>query len=164
MSDRDPEKRLKLIDRLLNSPEYVDYWAYKWSDLLLVSSQKLPAPAVWSFYRFVRESVAANVPWDRFAREVVTAKGDTLTNGAANYFVLHRDPIDLTESSSMAFLGLSLMCARCHNHPLEKWTQDQYYGMASLFARVRLKDAGASGEVIVMPAADGEMHHPRTAL
>ncbi len=162
LSDRDPEKRLKLIDRLLNSPEYVDYWAYKWSDLLLVSSQKLPAPAVWSFYRFVRKSVAENMPWDRFAREVVTAKGDTLTNGAANYFVLHRDPIDLTESTSMAFLGLSLTCARCHNHPMEKWTQDQYYGMASLFARVRLKDAGGAGEVIVMPAAEGEMHHPRT--
>ena len=80
-----------------NSSEFVDYWAYKWSDLLLVSSQKLPAPAMWSFYRFVRESVAKNVPWDQFARSIVTAQGSTLSNGAANFFVLHRDPIDLTE-------------------------------------------------------------------
>ena len=129
---------------------------------LLVSSNKLPAPAMWSFYRFVRQSVAENVPWDRFARAVVTAKGDTLSNGAANYFVLHRDPIDLTESASMAFLGLSLTCARCHNHPMEKWTQDQYYGMASLFSRVQLKDGGAPGDVVVMPAAEGEIRHPRT--
>src|SRR4029077_17766522 len=82
--------------------------------------------------------------------------------GAANYFVLHRDPIDLTESASMAFLGLSLTCARCHTHPMEKWTQAQYYGIASLFSRVQIKDGGASGEVIVMPAAEGEIRHPRT--
>ena len=81
-------------------------------------------------------------------------RASTLKNGAANYFVLHRDPIDLTESASMAFLGLSLTCARCHNHPMEKWTQDQYYGMASLFSRVRLKDGGAAGDVVVMPAAE----------
>jgi hypothetical protein len=162
LADTDPRKRIKLVDRLLESPEFVDYWAYKWSDLLLVSSNKLPAPAMWAFYRFVRQSVAENVPWDRFARAIVTAKGDTLKNGAANYFVLHRDPIDLTESASMAFLGLSLTCARCHNHPMEKWTQDQYYGMASLFSRVQLKDGAAAGDVVVMPAAEGEIHHPRT--
>ena len=92
----------------------------------------------------------------------MTARGDTLKNGAANYFVLHRDPIDLTESASMAFLGLSLTCARCHNHPMEKWTQDQYYGMASLFSRVQLKDDAAPGDVVVMPAAEGEIRHPRT--
>jgi hypothetical protein len=162
LEDKDPEKRGKLVDRLLASEEFVDYWAYKWSDLLLVSSNKLPAPAMWSFYRFVRKSVAENMPWDKFARSVVTAKGETLKNGAANYFVLHRDPIDMTESTSMAFLGLSLTCARCHNHPMEKWTQDQYYGMASLFARVQLKDGDAPGEVIVMPASKGEVRHPRT--
>ena len=145
LEDRDLDKRAKLVERLLASQEFVDYWAYKWSDLLLVSSNKLPAPAMWSFYRFVRKSVAENVPWDRFARSVVTAKGETLKNGAANYFVLHRDPIDMTESTSMAFLGLSLTCARCHNHPMEKWTQNQYYGMASLFARVQLKDGDGTG-------------------
>ena len=162
LADPDPEKRVKLVDRLLGSSEYVDYWSYKWSDLLLVSSNKLPGPAMWAFYRFVRENVANNTSWDKLARAIVTAKGETLKNGAANYFVLHRDPIDLTESASMAFLGLSLTCARCHNHPMEKWTQDQYYGMASLFSRVQLKDGAAAGEVIVIPAAEGEIRHPRT--
>ncbi len=164
LEDSDPRKRTKLVERLLNSPEYIDYWAYKWSDLLLVSSNKLPAPAMWAFYRFVRKSVEENRPWDAFARSIVTASGSTLQNGASNYFVLHRDPVDLTESTSMAFLGLSLMCARCHNHPLEKWTQDQYYGMAGLFARVRLKDGTAPGDVTVIPASEGEIRHPRRGV
>ncbi|MBX6315056.1 MAG: DUF1553 domain-containing protein [Isosphaeraceae bacterium] len=164
LADQDPDKRAKWIDRLLESPEFVDYWAYKWSDLLLVSSRKLPAPAMWSFYRFIRQAVAEDLPWDQFARRVVTAKGSTLANGAANYFVIHRDPIDLTESASMAFLGLSLTCARCHNHPMEKWTQDQYYGMANLFARVTLKDGDGPGDVIVAVAAEGDIRHPRKGI
>jgi Protein of unknown function (DUF1553)/Protein of unknown function (DUF1549) len=165
LSDADPKKRDKLVDRLLNSSEWVDYWTYQWSDLLLVSSKKLPMPAVWSFYRFIRQSVADNVPWDEFARRVLTAKGSTLTNGASNYFVLHRDPIDLTENASMAFLGMSLTCARCHNHPLEKWTQDQYYGMANLFSRVALKDGErGAGDVVVSVAPDGEIRHPRKGI
>jgi hypothetical protein len=163
LDDPDPEKRNKLVAEILASPEYVDYWAYKWSDLLLVSSKKLPAAAMWAFSRSIRESVEANVPWDEFARRIITAKGSTLTHGEANYFVLHRDPIDLTESASMAFLGMSLTCARCHNHPMEKWTQDQYYGMANLFSRVALKD-GDRDEVIVSPAPDGEILHPRKGV
>jgi hypothetical protein len=161
-ADKGPEKRAKLVDQLIQSDEFIDYWAYKWSDLLLISSRKLPAPALWSFYRFVRRAVADDMPWDAFARAIVTAKGSTLRDGAANYFVLHRDPIDLTENASMAFLGLSLTCARCHNHPLEKWTQDQYYGAANLFARVKLKDGTAPGDVVVVADVEGDIRHPRT--
>ncbi len=161
LADADPAKRVRLIDVLLASEEAVDYWTYKWSDLLLVSSKNLPAPAMWSFYRFIRRSVADNRPWDEFARAIVTAKGSTLADGAANYYAIHRDPVALTENASMAFLGMSITCARCHNHPLEKWTQDQYYGMANLFGRVKLKDGGSAGDVIVATAADGDVLHPR---
>ena len=164
LGDRSADRRAKLVDRLLDAPEYADYWAYKWSDLLLVSSRKLGAPSMWSFYRFVRQSVADNVPWDRFARSILTAQGSTLSNGAAAFYVLHRDPIDLTESASMTFLGLSLTCARCHNHPLEKWTQDQYYEFASLFARVALKDGETTGDVVVANSRDGEVLHPRRGV
>jgi Protein of unknown function (DUF1553)/Protein of unknown function (DUF1549)/Bacterial Ig-like domain (group 2) len=164
LNDRAPNRRAKLVDRLLESPEYVDYWAYKWSDLLLVSSRKLAGPSMWSFYRFVRESVAKNVPWDRFARSILTVQGSTLSHGAGAFYVLHRDPIDLTESASMAFLGLSLTCARCHNHPLEKWTQDQYYSFVSLFARVHLKDGDTTGDAIVTNSRDGEIRHPRRGV
>lgn len=164
LADPDPEKRLRLVDRLLGSSEFVDYWSYKWSDLLLVSSKDLPAPAMWAFYRFIREGVERNLPWDEFARRVLTARGSTLADGAANYFVLHRDPIELTENATVAFLGLAMTCARCHNHPMEKWTQDQYYGLANLFSRVTLKDGAANGEVIVAPAVEGEVIHPRRGV
>ena len=161
LADKDRSKRNKEIERLLVSEAATDYWAYQWSDLLLVSSNKLPSPAMWSFYQFVRESVAQNKPWNQFSREILTARGGTLENGQGNYFVLHRDPTDLMETTSVAFLGLSMTCARCHNHPMEKWTQDQYYGFASLLSRVGLKDGSSAGEVIVSDRPEGEIMHPR---
>ncbi len=156
--------RERLVDRLLERPEYADYWAYRWSDLLLVSTRRLPARGVWSFYRWIRAGVAENKPWDRFTREILTASGSTLANGAANYWVLHKDPIDLTETTAQAFLGMSLTCCRCHNHPLEKWTLNDYYGMANLFARVRLKNGELPGESLVFAAESGEVPHLRTGV
>jgi hypothetical protein len=155
-----PDKRARLIDRLLERPEYVDYWSYKWSDLLLVSTKKLKGPAVWAFSKWVREAVAANKPWDQFAREIVTASGSTIDNGAANYFVLHKDAKLLNEATTLTFLGLSIGCAQCHDHPLERWTLDDYYGMANLFARVRSKDGTIDGESIVFPVSTGDVKHP----
>jgi hypothetical protein len=161
LADADPRKRAKLIDKLLDRPEYVDYWALKWSDLLLVSGRKLPQPGMWAFYRYIRHAVADNQPWDRFARDILTASGSTLTNGAGNYFVLHKDVSDLAESSAVTFLGMSLTCARCHNHPLEKWTQDEYWAFANLFARVGLKNGDRPGEVLVQSRPDGDALHLR---
>jgi hypothetical protein len=162
VSDPDPKKRAKLIDSLLEHPAFVDYWALKWSDLLLVSSRKLPQPAMWAFYRKVRQSVADNQPWDRFARDVLTATGSTLTNGGGNFFVIHKETAELAESTALAFLGTSIGCAKCHNHPLEKWTQDQYWAFANLFARVGLKNGDRTGDVLVQNQPDGDALHPRT--
>ena len=165
--DRSPQKRARLIDELISRPEFVDYWAYKWSDLLLVSSQKLSPPEMWSYYNWIRASVASNKPWDQFAREIVTASGSTRENGAANYFAIQRDPIDISENLTKAFLGMSITCAHCHNHPLEKWTQKDYYGMANLFSRVRLKTASfassrrALEDVTVFSSPTGEVDFPR---
>jgi hypothetical protein len=117
---------------------------------------------MWAYYRWIRNQVAAGTPWDVLARELVTATGSTLENGAANFFVLHQDPPDLAETTSVAFLGMSINCAKCHNHPLEKWTNDQYYGMASLFARVRSKEANGTGNRVVYPVTSGEWMQPRT--
>jgi hypothetical protein len=159
-----PDKRAQLIDALLDRPEFVDYWAYKWSDVLLVSTRKLPQQAVWAFYQYIRQSVADNKPWDRFAREILTASGSTLQNGAANYFALHKDVSDLTEATSVTFLGMSITCCRCHNHPLEKWTQDQYWSMANLFSRVALKNGDRAGEVSVQAQPFGDVPHPRRGV
>lgn len=161
LADKSPNKRARLIETILAKPEFTDYWAYKWSDLMLVSSRKLGPVGMQSFYNWIRDSVEQNKGWDRFAREILTSSGSTRQNGALNYFVLHKDPIDLTENVTQAFLGQRLTCARCHNHPLEKWTQKQYYQMANLFARVGLKNGNTMGETIVFPRPAGDVNHPR---
>ncbi len=102
---------------------------------------KLTAPAVRSFYNWIRQSVAQNRPWNQMVREMYTATGSSRENGALNFYQLHKDPIRLTENTTVAFMGLRLTCARCHNHPLEKYTQVDYYKMANLFARVSQKAA-----------------------
>jgi hypothetical protein len=164
LADTDMKKRSKLIDRLLERPEFVDYWAYRWSDLLLVSSRKLPQQGMWAFYRKIRQSVGDNQPWDAFARDILTASGSTLSNGGGNYFVLHKDVSELAEATAITFLGMSVGCAKCHNHPLEKWTQDEYWAYANLFSRVGLKNGDRSGEVLVQSRLDGEALHLRKGV
>ncbi len=170
VADTNPAKRATLIDRILERQEFVDYWAYKWSDLLLVSSKSLSRNSVKAFYGWIRRSVEANRPWDRFVRELTTAVGRSDENGAANYFLIHKNPQELMENYTHAFLGLTLMCARCHNHPLEKWTQNDYYGFANLFARVAHKDdddrvgMGRGDGATIYTAATGDVLHPKTGL
>lgn len=167
LADRSPDKRERLADFLLTRPEYVDYWTYRWSDMLLLSGARLRPKALESFSNWIRTQVQENTPWDRFAREIVTATGGTHENGAANFYSLHQDPLDMAETVTMAFLGTSINCARCHDHPLEKWTNDQYYGMANLFARVRGKGWGGDfrngdGLRTIYVVDEGELIQPRT--
>jgi hypothetical protein len=163
LADTASDKRAKLIDRLMQRDEFVDYWSYKWSDLLLVSSRRLNSTAMWAFYDWIRESVKQNKPWNQFAKDIFLASGSTRENGALNYFVLHKDPIELSENATQAFLGQRITCARCHNHPLEKWTQVQYYQMANLFARVGVKNGAAAGENIVFAKVSGDVLYPKLA-
>jgi hypothetical protein len=165
LADASPDKRDRLIDHLLHRPEFVDYWAFKWSDLLLLSGERLRPKALEAFYTWIRRSVQENKPWDQFVREIVTASGNTHENGAANFYALHQDPETMAETVSQAFLGLSINCAKCHNHPLEKWTNDQYYGFANLFSRVRAKGWGGDyrsgdGLRIVYTDTQGELIQP----
>ncbi len=167
LADESPDKRDRLVDQLLTRPEFVDYWAYKWSDLLLLSGERLRPQALKSFYAFIRQNVADNTPWDEFVRQIVLAKGSTFDNGAANFYSLHQDPLDMAETTSMAFLGMSIQCAHCHDHPLEKWTNNDYYGFASLFARVRGKGWGGDfrsgdGHRVIFLDDESELIQPRT--
>jgi hypothetical protein len=162
LADTRPDKRDRLIESLLRRPEFVDYWSYKWSDLLLVTKRKLQPAAMWSYYQWIRDQVASNTPWDVFARGILTSQGSTLENGAANYFVIHQDPRQAAETTSLTFLGFSMNCAKCHNHPLEKWTNNDYYGFANLFSRVRFKAGAQAGENVVFAADDGELVQPLT--
>jgi hypothetical protein len=164
LADSAADKRTRLVDRLLERPEYVDYWAWKWSDLLLVSTRKLGPNNMRAFYGWIRASVAANRPWDAFVRELTTAQGRSTEQGAVNYFLIHRNQIDLTENYTQAFLGLTLTCARCHNHPMEKWTQRDYYAFSNLFSRISIKDDGGAkaDATLVVSTARGDIRHPRT--
>ncbi|HEY6168797.1 MAG TPA: DUF1549 domain-containing protein, partial [Verrucomicrobiae bacterium] len=162
LADKSPKKRDALIESLLARPEFTDYWSYKWSDLLLVNSDKLPPTAMWAYYNWIRKNVAANTPWDKFVRDLVTATGSTLDNGAGNFYILHDEPTKMAETVSVAFLGFSINCAKCHNHPLEKWTNDEYFGFANLFARVRSKTGSADGENIIFVSTSGDLVQPLT--
>ncbi len=155
-----PDKRDQLVESLLKRPEFVDYWSYRWSDLLLVNGDKLAKPAMWSYSNWIRNNVAANTPWDDFVRQIVTAKGSTLENGAANFYSLHDDPSNMAETVSQAFLGMAVNCAKCHNHPMEKWTNDEYWGFANLFARVRSKNGAGDGDRIIFASASGDVNQP----
>jgi hypothetical protein len=167
LSDTAPQKKERLVNLLLARPEFVDYWTYKWCDILLVNGEKLRPQAVDAYYRWVRDRVAANLPWDAFVRELVTARGSSFENGATNFFAVHQDPETVAENVSQAFLGLSINCAKCHNHPLEKWTNDQYYSFANLFARVRTKGWGGElrngdGMRTLYVESRGDLMQPKT--
>jgi hypothetical protein len=167
LSDTAPQKKGRLVNLLLARPEFVDYWTYKWCDILLVNGEKLRPQAVDAYYRWVRDRVAANLPWDAFVRELVTARGSSFENGATNFFAVHQDPETVAENVSQAFLGLSINCAKCHNHPLEKWTNDQYYAFANLFARVRTKGWGGElrngdGMRTLYVESRGDLMQPKT--
>lgn len=167
VADNSPDKRDRLIESLLNRPEYVDYWTYRWSDLLLLNGTELRPDAIKAYYKWVHDRVAANTPWDQFVRELVTSKGSSIDDGATNFYALHQAPEDMAENVSQAFLGLSIGCAKCHNHPLEKWTNDQYYAFANLFSRVRAKGWGGDprngdGLRTLVTATSGELVQPRT--
>ena len=160
-------RRDAVIESLLEREEFVDYWTYKWSDLLLVNGRRLRPKAVKAYYDWIRSQVAEDVPWDELVQKIITASGNSYTDGATNFYSLHQTPEDMSENVSQAFLGLSIGCAKCHDHPLEKWTNDQYYAMANLFARVRGKGWGGDprtgdGLRTLYVSPEGDLVQPRT--
>jgi hypothetical protein len=139
VADKDSQKRSKLVDRLLERPEYADYWALKWSDLLRNEEKTLDRKGVQAFHDWIRQSFADNKPLDQFVRELISARGSTYANPPANYYRSTRDAVTRAETAAQLFLGSRISCAKCHNHPFERWTQDDYYDWASLFARIDYK-------------------------
>ncbi len=166
LADDDPEKRSKLIDQVLDRPEYVDFWVLKWGDILRVNSTKLGAQGMLAFNLWLRESFRANTPVDEMVHELVTAQGSIYTNGPANYFRVASNPEELAETTAQVFMGVRLQCAKCHHHPFEAYGQDDYYGLAAYFARMRTKNSDEFGlfgrEQVIYVANSGEVRQPRT--
>jgi hypothetical protein len=173
IADKRSDKRARLVEKFLQRPEFADFWALKWSDLLRNEERVLDRKGSEVYHHWVRQSIAQNKPLDQFVREIISARGSTYNNPAANFYRANRDSVSRAESIAQLFLGTRLQCAQCHNHPFDRWTQDDYYDWASLFARVQYKvlqnrrqDDNDShefkGEQIVYLASKGEVKNPRT--
>jgi hypothetical protein len=136
VADTTQDKRARLVDQLLARPEFADFWALKWADLLRNEERTLDEKGVKIFHAWIRDSIAANKPLNVFAAELLAARGSTYTNGAANFYRALRTPVERAEAVGQVFLGIRLQCAQCHNHPFDRWTMDDYYDWAGVFARV----------------------------
>lgn len=157
------DKRDQLIEDVLARPEYADLWAMRWADVLRSTRKKISYRGTHNFRRYLVDVFARNRPFDEFARELVTATGDTMINPAANYYRVARDPDECAETTAQLFLGVRMQCAKCHNHPFERWTQDDYYGLAACFARVGRKQPDPkSDREVVYTSRRGEVKHLRT--
>jgi Protein of unknown function (DUF1549)/Protein of unknown function (DUF1553) len=173
VADSSPNKRAVLIDSLLERPEFADWWALKWADLLRIEEKTLDRKGVENFHAWLRDAFATNMPLDRMVREIVGARGSTYEVPPANFYRALRTPFERSEAVGQLFLGVRLQCAKCHNHPFDRWTQDDYYGWGSVFARVDYKiiennrrdnndQHEFDGEQIVFLSAMGEAKDPRT--
>lgn len=165
--DSEADKRAKLVDRLLESPEYADHWAGYWADLLRPNPYRVGIKAVLNYDNWIRQQFRDNVPYDSFVRDLVTAKGSTWQNGAATLFRDRRSPDEMGTLISQLFLGIRLDCAKCHHHPFERWSQQDFYQFSAYFAKVSYKGTGLSppisgGEETVFASTKGSVSHPLT--
>lgn len=155
------DKREALIDTLIQSPDFDDHWTYKFADLLQVNPKYLGERGVQAFRSWIHDSIAQNLPYDRMVRELLTASGSAYENPAANYLRVVRDTSVATENVTQLFLGVRFSCNKCHDHPFERWTQNQYYQLGAYFAQVGFKP-GKGGDESVFDRRDGDVMHPKT--
>ena len=149
LADAAPDKRAKLIDKLLERPEYADFWAMKWADILKVDKDAVTPQGAVAMTRWIRRQFAENRPYDQFARDVVTAKGSMGADGPAAIFKALGTPEIAARGISQVFLGVRIECAECHHHPSEKWGQDDYWALAGMFSGVALKPLPGGAEAVV---------------
>lgn len=160
LTSTDPKKRARLIDQLFDRPEYADYWAMRWADLLRVDRDVLTAPGAVAFSRWLRRQFAENRPYDQFVRDIVTAEGGVTTEGPAGFFKALDKPEVMSRSISQLFLGVRIECAQCHHHPSERWGQEDYFALAGFFTGVARK-SGPRGESVMVGRGE-DLKHPRT--
>ncbi len=172
------EKRAKLADELIGSPNYIEFWANKWADLLQCNSETLGEKGVWVFRNWIKDSLVKNIPYNQWVRQIVTAQGSCYQNPEVNYLRALRETGRMTEDVSQTFLGVRFNCNKCHDHPFERWTQNQYYEFGAYFSQVAFKRGSLgresvrnfTGDRVTVPGEEilfqkyegGELQHPRT--
>ncbi len=162
LSSTDPQKRSQLIDRLLDKPEYAKFWALKWGDWLRLTGKRIGDDAIYKYHRWIEDSIRENKPYNEFVSELLASSGSTLSNPPANFYRAATDMHECVETFSQLFLGARMQCAKCHNHPFERWTQDNYYGLGAFFDRVQRKKSSRPGEMFIWYNDTGEVVQPRT--
>ncbi|HTU16912.1 MAG TPA: DUF1549 domain-containing protein [Gemmataceae bacterium] len=173
VADKDPKKRDKLVDGLLDSEEYTYYFANKWADILRVKrrNQAGRARGTFAFHDWIRTSIAHDKPYDQFARAILGASGDEVTNPPSVWYKELQQPEQFVDDTAQVFLGLRLACAQCHHHPYEKWSQDDYWGIAAFFGRVARRNVQTPGEsnqqqgagrVVIYSRSRGNVTNKRT--
>jgi len=170
-------KRDAVIDKLIGSPEFIDHLTNKWCDLLQVNSKFLGGQGATGFREWIHKEMADNVPYDQFVHEILTASGSNKDHPAASYWKILREPAETMENTTHLFLATRFNCNKCHDHPFERWTQDQYYHLAAYFSQVGFADDPQSNGAriggtaveksqalyeLVSDKKDGEMIHLRT--
>ena len=174
VADKRADKRERLVEKSLRRQEFADFWALKWSDVLRNEERLLDRKGSEAFHHWVRQCLAENKPLDQFAREIISARGSTYQNPAANFYRANRDPVSRSVGMAQLFLGTHLQCAQCHNHPFDRWTQDDYYDWAGVFSRIEYKvlenrrqDKNDShefkGEQVIYVSSKGSIKNPRTS-
>ena len=150
INGRDLQKRNQLIDRLLKSPAYADYFASKWTPMLKNRRDEASdITANFAFHAWVRDSLLANIPYDQFVKQLLAATGTVVTNPPVAWYKRVKDPKEQLEDIAQLFLGVRMQCAQCHHHPFEKWSQDDYYGFAAFFSQIGRKPTGTRGEDMI---------------
>ncbi len=145
-----------LVDRLIGSPDFIEHWTNKWADLLQVNSKFLGGKGATAFRGWIRQAVADNMPYDKFVRGILTASGSNVENPPASYYKVLRTPDSVMENTTQLFLAVRFNCNKCHDHPFERWTQDQYYHLAAYFAQVgRAEDPRYKGQKLGGTAVEG---------
>lgn len=167
LADPSPGKRERLVDELLKNPAYGDFWASKWADLLRPNPYRVGVKSVYVLDRWLRDSFRQDKPYDQFVREILLAHGNTQKDGPAVVLRDRREPQDITTLYSQIFLGIRLECAKCHHHPNEKWSQEDFYSLAAFFGQIKRKGQGISAPIsgeaeFIWFAPGGEVRHPLT--
>lgn len=160
LADPDPQKHSRLVETLLDRPEYSDYWTQKWCDILQIDRDIVGPPAAIAMTRWVRRQFQDNVPFDRFVHTILTAQGSTLSESPAAFYQVQADAEKTARAVSQLFLGVRIDCAQCHHHPFERWDQPDYYGLAGFFTGIDRKSV--PGGMKITGRSGDALKHPRT--
>lgn len=151
LSETDPLKRSRWIDAVLERPEYADYWALKWADILLIDKGKLGDRGAFEFHRWLRNQFEHNRPYHQWVRDIIIATGNSGRSGPVNFYRAADTADELARTISQAFLGVRLECAQCHHHPFDRWSQSDFYGMAGFFQGLERKQLSTDRTLLFHP-------------